>query len=390
MKKFAALAALVILFGVGTAEAASWTDSLNTAIANRDYNQINVIGASNPGQQGAIAVYLLQQSQQYKGETAREVRLFVSAAPFAGRIQQADVGTATEVIGSLVKFVEDKDFQKTHPRETSDVFLAALNMSSQPNISGSDPSLHADVLAAADDFVKEHPQDADKRLLEQVQLAESGGAPEGTPRGVIAPNPNGTGGPGGTSAGGGSSVTGAVQTAIANNNYNQINVIGAANPGQQGAIAVYLLQQSQSYGGTPQREARVFAAATPFVGRIPAHDAGTATDIIANIIKIAEDKDFQQKHPREAADIFLSSLNMSAQPNIVAYEPNLHAEVLEAANDFIKEHPQDADKKLLEEVSLAEAGGAPESTPRGVIQPIPHGNQPPPTPNPCANNPSCE
>ena len=41
---------------------------------------------------------------------------------------------------------------------------------------------------------------------------------------------------------------------------------------------------------------------------------------------------------------------MSGQPNVVANDPNLHSEVLEAANDFIKEHPQDADKRLLEMV----------------------------------------
>ena len=129
------------------------------------------------------------------------------------------------------------------------------------------------------------------------------------------------------------------------------------------------LQLSQAYHGNPQREVQIFKSATPFVGRIPAADAGRADDIIAAMLKIAADPTFQKNHPREASDIFLSALLMSGQPNIVANDPNLHAEVLEAANDFIKEHPEDADKRLLEQVSLAEAGGAPETTPRGVINP---------------------
>jgi hypothetical protein len=177
-----------------------------------------------------------------------------------------------------------------------------------------------------------------------------------------------------------------VNEAIKNADYNKINIIAASNPQAQGAIAVYLLQQSQTFKNNPDRQAKVFAAATPFVGRIPAADASQAGEVIAVMLKVAADKDFQKNHPQDAAAIFLNALNMSGQPNVVATDPNLHSEVLEAANDFIKEHPQDADKRLLEEVSLAEAGGAPESTPRGVIQPIPKDNTPPPA----GGNPSAE
>jgi hypothetical protein len=175
-----------------------------------------------------------------------------------------------------------------------------------------------------------------------------------------------------------------VNTAIKNADYNQINIIAASNPQAQGAIAVYLLQQSQNYKANPDREVRIFAAATPFVGRVAPSDAATASDIIGGMLKVAADKDFQKSHPQDAAVIFLNALNMSGQPNVVANDPNLHSEVLEAANDFIKEHPEDADKKLLEEVSLAQAGGAPESTPRGVIQPQPKGPVPPPAGGPAS------
>jgi len=358
MKKLSTLIVVILLLGSSAvARAATWTDSMQAAIKNGDYNQINTIAAAHPGEQGAIAVYLLQQSQAYGNAPAREARIFATATPFVSQISPTYAGPAGEIIGAVVKTASDNDFQKAHPRETSDIFINALNMSSQPNIAGSDPNLHAEVLDAADDFIKGHPQDVDKRLLEMASLAETGGAPPPAARGVVQPSP----------ASGG--VTESLNAAIANGNFNQINVIGASHPGEQGAIAVHLLQQSQTFGNQPTREVRVFAAATPFVGRIPPSDAGTASEIIGAMLKLAEDKNFQNAHPREAADIFLNALNMSSQPNIVAYEPNLHAEVLEAANDFIKEHPQDADKRLKEEVSLAEAGGAPETPPKGVINP---------------------
>src|SRR5262249_11343706 len=117
------------------------------------------------------------------------------------------------------------------------------------------------------------------------------------------------------------------------------------------------------------REVKIFKAATPFVGRISTANAAAAAEIISKKLKIAANEKFQKEHPADASDIFVSALIMSGQPNIVAYDPNLHSEVLVAANDFIKAHPQAANSRLLEEVSLAQAGGAPESAPRGVANP---------------------
>jgi hypothetical protein len=157
--------------------------------------------------------------------------------------------------------------------------------------------------------------------------------------------------------------------AIRNGNYNQINIIAASHPESQGAIAMFLLKESQAHKNNPDQEVKIFAAATPFVGRIPAADAEQAGDIIRALLKFADDPTVQRNNPRDAGNVFLTALFMSSQPNLVANDPNLHAEVLEAADDFVKTNPQDADKKLLDEISLAQAGGAPEATPRGVINP---------------------
>ncbi len=160
-----------------------------------------------------------------------------------------------------------------------------------------------------------------------------------------------------------------IQEAVKYSNYNRINVIAASNPDAQGEIALFLLQKAQESKASPDQDVKLFAAATPFVGRIPAADASKASDVVRAHLELAANPDFQKKYPRQAGDIFVHALYMSGQPNIVAYDPTLHAEVLEAANDFIKRSPSDADKKLLEEISLAQAGGAPETTPVGVIEP---------------------
>jgi hypothetical protein len=160
-----------------------------------------------------------------------------------------------------------------------------------------------------------------------------------------------------------------IDAAVKYSNYKQIDVIAASHPEAQGEIAVYLLQQSRSYRNDPEKEVRLFKAATPFVSRINAANVRPASEVIADMTQLASDPTFQSRNPQGAADIYLYALNMSGQPNVVAYDPNLHSEVLEAANDFIKSHPQDSDKKLLDQVSLAQAGGAPETTPRGIINP---------------------
>ncbi len=160
-----------------------------------------------------------------------------------------------------------------------------------------------------------------------------------------------------------------IRVAIQNNNFNQVNIIAASNPEDQGAIALFLLSQSATYKNNPDMQVKIFKAATPFVGRIPAADVAAADEAITGMLTVAADKDFQVRHPQDASEIFLTALIMSNQPNVVANDPTLHSQVLEAADDFVKKNPSDADKKLLEEVSLAEAGGAPSVTPIGTINP---------------------
>jgi len=164
-------------------------------------------------------------------------------------------------------------------------------------------------------------------------------------------------------------VNGEIQVAIKRNDFNRINVIAASHPDQQGAIALFLLQESQKYKNNPDLEVKIFDAATPFVGRIPPANVATADEVITGMLAVAANQDFQKRNPKGASDIFVNALVMSSQPNVVANDPTLHSEVLEAADDFVKKSPADADKRLLDEVNLAEAGGAPTVTPMGTRNP---------------------
>ena len=190
MKKLLALITLTSLLGASVAAhaAAEWNDQIVSAIKAGNFNQINIIAASHPESQGAIALFLLEQSQEHKNNPELEVKIFNAATPFVGRIQAADAGRAGDIIRAELKFANDPGVQKNNPNAAGDIYLAALRMSNQPNVVAYDPTLHSEVLEAADDFVKTHPQDADKKLLEEVSLAEAGGAPENTPVGVINPS----------------------------------------------------------------------------------------------------------------------------------------------------------------------------------------------------------
>jgi hypothetical protein len=161
---------------------------------------------------------------------------------------------------------------------------------------------------------------------------------------------------------------GAIDAAIKANNFTQINVIAASNPTAGGEIGLYLLKLSQNAGNGPGVDAKIFEAAAPFAGLIPPGDAAEAASIITAMLGEASNPTFQKDHSHEAAAIFAAALVMSGQPNIVVQDPNLHQEVLTAADDFLKSHPDDADKRLTDEVSLAEAGGAPNNQP--LVMPI--------------------
>ena len=166
----------------------AWSGSIDTAVRKGDYNEINVIAAKNPAQQGDIALYLLDTSKKYGGNTTPGIKTFAAAAPFAGQIPPAKSDTVVESVNAMLKIAADPTFQKANPDGAADIFYAALIMSSQPGVVAADPTLHSAVLEAADEFLKTIPADSDKRLREEVDLAQAGGAPTTTPRTPINPS----------------------------------------------------------------------------------------------------------------------------------------------------------------------------------------------------------
>jgi len=166
----------------------SWSGSIDTAVRKGDYNEINVIAAKNPAQQGDIALYLLDTSKKYGGNTTPGIKTFVASAPFVGQIPPAKSDTVIESVNAMLKIAADPKFQQANPDGAADIFYAALIMSSQPGVVAADPTLHFAVLEAADDFLKTIPADSDKLLREEVDLAQAGGAPTTTPRTPVNPS----------------------------------------------------------------------------------------------------------------------------------------------------------------------------------------------------------
>ena len=183
MKKLYALAGLLFVLSFSSSAAAvpAWQGAINTAIANGNFSQINIIAASNPTAEGDIAAYLLKLVPHYANQPGTDIKIFEAATPFVGLIAQGNSNNAATVIAAMLAKATDPAFQRDNSRGAALIFTAALIMSGQPNIILQDPNLHQEVLTAADDFVKSHPQEADKRLLEEVSLAEAGGAPNNQP-----------------------------------------------------------------------------------------------------------------------------------------------------------------------------------------------------------------
>ncbi len=155
-----------------------------------------------------------------------------------------------------------------------------------------------------------------------------------------------------------SPYTAAIQAIVGGGNVAAIDAYAAANPGAQGELAMYLLEQAQAKLATnPTLAAQLFAAAGTYVGQIPAAQAASAAGIIASIVNTVSGVGFQTSNPGAASSIFTTALNMTNQPNILAANPNLHATVLAGANAFLEKNPQGADKKLREVVSLAQTPG---------------------------------
>ncbi|MDX1921901.1 MAG: hypothetical protein SFW65_02060 [Alphaproteobacteria bacterium] len=144
-----------------------------------------------------------------------------------------------------------------------------------------------------------------------------------------------------------SAVTDSVQAAIAAGNFEKINQIAAANPGAQGEIALYLLQQAQSKIATnPTLAAKLFTAAGPFVGQIPESQSKQAATIIAALVNIANGKGFQAASPCPASDIFAAALGMTEQTNISTQNAGLHGQTVSNANGLMAQNPQCEGDKL--------------------------------------------
>ena len=155
-----------------------------------------------------------------------------------------------------------------------------------------------------------------------------------------------------------SPATAAVAAAVSSGNFAGIDAYAAANPGAQGEIAMYLLQQAQArIAANPALAAKLFEAAAAYVSQIPAGQSAQAANLIASIVGIANGAGFQTRNPDAASSIFAAALGMTNQPNILAANPNLHSTVLANANDFLGKNPQGANKKLKETVSLAQSAG---------------------------------
>lgn len=164
----------LLLATISPASAATWTAAVNAAIASGNYDSINQIVASNPGDTGAIAAFLLQTAQNDAGaKPGVAVQLLNVATPLAGQIPAPDAGAAVGNIESLLKLANDPGFQKADPKGAAAIFSDALNLSSLPNITAADPKLHGIVVADAGDFLAANP-DLDKKLHDDVNLAQGG------------------------------------------------------------------------------------------------------------------------------------------------------------------------------------------------------------------------
>jgi hypothetical protein len=147
--------------------------------------------------------------------------------------------------------------------------------------------------------------------------------------------------------------TAAVDADIASGHFDAINQIVAANPGDAGAIAAFLLTTAQNDAGSnPGKAVALLNVATPLAGQIPPADAPGAVGSIQTLLKLANDPGFQKDDTKGAAAIFSDALNLSTLPNITKADPKLHGIVVTDAGNFLSSHP--GDKQLHDDVNLAQ------------------------------------
>ncbi|NDE91188.1 MAG: hypothetical protein EB059_08665 [Alphaproteobacteria bacterium] len=154
----------------------SQANSIHAAINSGNFAQVNAIAAANPGAQGEIAMFLLSQAQaKITSNPALAAKIFATATPFVAQIPDNQTQSAATIIASIVASASSPAFQKSNPGAASDIFTAALNMSSQPNILAVNSGLHAKVLVDANSFVSANPDGAGKLLKDTVSLAQTPG-----------------------------------------------------------------------------------------------------------------------------------------------------------------------------------------------------------------------
>jgi hypothetical protein len=148
--------------------------------------------------------------------------------------------------------------------------------------------------------------------------------------------------------------TAAVTADINSGNYGAINQIVAANPGDAGAIAAFLLGQAQADAGSaPGKSVKLLNTAVPFSSQISAADVGGAVGDVKTLLNLADNAGFQKSDPKGAAQIFAGVINVLSLPNFSNQAPQLQGQAIADAGKFLKDNP-DADDKLRDEVSLAE------------------------------------
>lgn len=193
MKKFALILIAAFLFAQSHAALASdWATELREALANGNFAEINVIAANNPNAQSDIAMFLLREGQNnLAARPDVAIKLFTAAVPFASQIKLASAREAGNIISTFLALARDPAFQNRNHQGASEIFTAALAMSTEPNLVVANPNLHNVALADARDFMGDspNPSDTNKILADQINLALQIGSPAPLgPHGVINPS----------------------------------------------------------------------------------------------------------------------------------------------------------------------------------------------------------
>ncbi len=189
MKKILLVIAGIMLFAAASPALAKTLDDIQAAIKSGDLSKINIIAAKNPSDQGDIAMYLLEQSQNASLSQDLRVKLYDAVAPFAGQIALSDATQASSIAKVMLNMANDPGFQKAHPKQAAAILATTLTISDQANILTVDPNLHDLAVADAKEYTENYPGEVDKRLQDEVDLALQIGLPPPLgARGIVNPS----------------------------------------------------------------------------------------------------------------------------------------------------------------------------------------------------------